>query len=72
MTDMEQFPELELTKEDHDQIFEPPTDRQQPQNQHEPPYRYVKRVTALLDGPQHSPLDSLQSRIICIFFNIAS
>lgn len=36
MSDMEQFPELELTKEDHDQIFEPPTDRQQPQNQHEP------------------------------------
>lgn len=35
MSDMEQFPELELTKEDHDQIFEPPTDRQQPQNHHD-------------------------------------
>lgn len=38
MSDLEQFAELGLTKEDHDQIFEPPTDRQQPQLQ-EAPYR---------------------------------
>lgn len=28
---LEQFAELELSKEDHDQIFEPPTDRSQQQ-----------------------------------------
>lgn len=29
MADMDQFAELELSKEDREQIFEPPTDRQQ-------------------------------------------
>lgn len=28
MADMDQFAELELSKEDREQIFEPPTDRQ--------------------------------------------
>lgn len=28
-SNMEQFADLELSKEDHDQIFEPPTDRSQ-------------------------------------------
>lgn len=29
MSDLDQFAELELSKEDREQIFEPPTDRQQ-------------------------------------------
>lgn len=29
MADMDQFADLELSKEDREQIFEPPTDRQQ-------------------------------------------
>lgn len=29
MSDLDQFADLELSKEDREQIFEPPTDRQQ-------------------------------------------
>ncbi|GAB0099763.1 insulin-like growth factor 2 mRNA-binding protein 1 [Sergentomyia squamirostris] len=55
MSDLEQFADLELSKEDHEQIFEPPTDRQQPQE-----YNSSSAKIVISGIPLHAHFDDIE------------